>query len=373
MVTHNKTTVSAEQGVLDVQSRKGREQYEQFFTQHHQAVAGLMRQHTIPLLQIATNDDIANIEIIKQAKNLKTNNLQLDCYAHIRDHSTKALFYKHPLFSESKKCFNARLFNMFDQGARLLFDQYAPDLFRPIVNKNDPAASILIFGFTPLVTSLILHAARTGYYANRKKMSITIVDDDAESCLLTLYLAYPELEKIIEIYPLNFSTESLAPDSIQSFLATQPDVIYICMHKDIPAITLAKRVTSLFENTRSPIVVSLCQQDSLAYLLEDTEFNQLDIDLFPLFDSTSHVDQVIAGQIDHAAKIIHQMYCEDQIAIGDSPEKNATLIPWDNLPEDIKDSNRGQADHLPIKLRAIRLNLDDVVKQYMEYYEQFVV
>jgi uncharacterized protein (DUF58 family) len=59
MAANNKTTISAEQGILDIQSRKGREQYEQFFTQHHQAVAGLMRQHTIPLLQIATNDDIA--------------------------------------------------------------------------------------------------------------------------------------------------------------------------------------------------------------------------------------------------------------------------------------------------------------------------
>ncbi len=59
MVANSKTTIAVEQGILDIQSRKGRKQYEQFFSQHHQAVAGLMRQHTIPLLQIATNDDIA--------------------------------------------------------------------------------------------------------------------------------------------------------------------------------------------------------------------------------------------------------------------------------------------------------------------------
>lgn len=48
-----------EQGILDIQSHKGREQYQQFFNQHHQAVATLMQQHTIPLLQMATNDDIS--------------------------------------------------------------------------------------------------------------------------------------------------------------------------------------------------------------------------------------------------------------------------------------------------------------------------
>jgi len=58
-MTGNHNTHTAEQGILDLQSRKGREQYEQYFSQHHQTIANLMRQHTIPLLQIATTDDIA--------------------------------------------------------------------------------------------------------------------------------------------------------------------------------------------------------------------------------------------------------------------------------------------------------------------------
>ncbi|HHL19476.1 MAG TPA: DUF58 domain-containing protein [Thiothrix sp.] len=58
-MSNSSSSSSTEQGILDIQSRKGREQYKQFFTQHHQAVARLMRQHTIPLLQISTNDDVA--------------------------------------------------------------------------------------------------------------------------------------------------------------------------------------------------------------------------------------------------------------------------------------------------------------------------
>lgn len=59
MRANGKASAADQQGILDLQSHKGRKQYQQFFSQHHQAVADLMRQHTIPLLQIATNDDCA--------------------------------------------------------------------------------------------------------------------------------------------------------------------------------------------------------------------------------------------------------------------------------------------------------------------------
>jgi hypothetical protein len=60
MRTNDKIATATEQGILDIQSQKGREQYQQFFAQHHQTVATLMQQQAIPLLQIATNDDITH-------------------------------------------------------------------------------------------------------------------------------------------------------------------------------------------------------------------------------------------------------------------------------------------------------------------------
>ena len=45
-------------GILDTRTRKGRKRYQQFFNQHHQIVAELMRRHNIPLMQISTADDV---------------------------------------------------------------------------------------------------------------------------------------------------------------------------------------------------------------------------------------------------------------------------------------------------------------------------
>jgi hypothetical protein len=38
---------------------------------------------------------------------------------------------------------------------------------------------------------------------------------------------------------------------------------------------------------------------------------------------------------------------------GDTVEANTALVPWEELDEDFKDSNRHQADHRPIKARAL--------------------
>jgi len=45
-------------GVLDTRSKQGKQNYQHFFSQHHQQLHELMRQQQIPLIQISTADDV---------------------------------------------------------------------------------------------------------------------------------------------------------------------------------------------------------------------------------------------------------------------------------------------------------------------------
>jgi uncharacterized protein (DUF58 family) len=49
---------SGKSGVLDTRSKNGKQNYQQFFTQHHHQVHELMRRQQIPLIQISTADDV---------------------------------------------------------------------------------------------------------------------------------------------------------------------------------------------------------------------------------------------------------------------------------------------------------------------------
>jgi hypothetical protein len=60
------------------------------------------------------------------------------------------------------------------------------------------------------------------------------------------------------------------------------------------------------------------------------------------------------------ARDIHQAYVKMRLEEaqqkpdgGASAQNDPALLPWDDLPEDFRESNRQQADHIFIKLRAV--------------------
>lgn len=50
-----------QQGILDTRSAAARQTYSEFFARHHHAVQELMRSRAIPLLPLATDDDVATV------------------------------------------------------------------------------------------------------------------------------------------------------------------------------------------------------------------------------------------------------------------------------------------------------------------------
>jgi len=332
------------------------------------AILQRAKVQTARYLFTATDSDVDNIGIVQEAQRIANARERdkdvrvLDCYARVSDYRTRALFYTHPLFSDSAKRFNAQIFNLFDRGARLLFESCAPDRYRAIRGKDDPPASITIFGFSPLAKSLVLHVARTGHYANDRKTVIRIVDEQAARQTAALSLSAPALGQLVNIQPHDCPIDGLSTTYLQEIIASPPDVMYICAESDIQALTLTRRLATLSGYKDIPLVVTLLQTDALTELLyEDKPAQNNTVQLFPLLDKTSDLRQIIGEQLDEVAKIIHELYREDRFKQGETVETNASLVPWENLPEGIKDSNRGQADHLPVKLRVIGLTLEDAL------------
>lgn len=53
------------------------------------------------------------------------------------------------------------------------------------------------------------------------------------------------------------------------------------------------------------------------------------------------------------ARAIHEEYLREQSAKGETPGSNPTLVPWEELPETLKNSNRRHAANLGLKLEEI--------------------
>ena len=327
------------------------------------------RLDTARYLFVVTGDDTSNINITHEAKQLvgklPNKDVALDCYTHVVEQTVKSLFYNHPLFSNSEARFNAQLFNLYDRGARLIFDQFPPDSITTASATYDQSISLLIFGFNPLASSLIIHAATTGHYANGKKLSIKVVDKAASHHITELILLYPALEDIVDVVAIDQSIEDITEDQINTYTEQQQTrVIYICLPNDTKAIALAHRIRYLLSDSPISIVAGLLQTSVVTDLLCEAETTQAEnVHFFPLIKKTISLDHILNAQQDKAARLIHEMYCESLFALGETAATNSSLILWENLSESMKDSNRNQADHLPVKLRAIDLSMKKVLGQ----------
>lgn len=57
--------------------------------------------------------------------------------------------------------------------------------------------------------------------------------------------------------------------------------------------------------------------------------------------------------IETIARAIHEEYVQQQKKSGQTPQTNPSMVGWEELPEHLKESNRQQAEHIGIKLKAI--------------------
>jgi hypothetical protein len=65
------------------------------------------------------------------------------------------------------------------------------------------------------------------------------------------------------------------------------------------------------------------------------------------------VDVLLHNKLDSRAKTIHEDYVAKAVADGASEATNPVLVRWEDLPESMRQANRAQADHQPIKLRTL--------------------
>jgi hypothetical protein len=96
----------------------------------------------------------------------------------------------------------------------------------------------------------------------------------------------------------------------------------------------------------------MTQDQGLAALIDEfTHSHQLHA--FRMINSTCRRAVILNESQDILARAIHEAYVNKQWREGQRAPENANLVAWEMLPEEMKDSNRQQADHIAVKLRAI--------------------
>ncbi|MFX1252446.1 MAG: NAD-binding protein [Promethearchaeota archaeon] len=327
-----------------------------------------------------TDTDDLNMEIAADSFNLireTPRKTPLRCFAHLLDSELLNTFREHQLFTDTPN-FSLKLFNVYENAARLLFHTYPLDNVAETIKETTPPVHLVVIGFNKMGQNVVLQAVKLSSYANGKKIHVTIIDKDIEEEKKVFYRNFRQFDEVCTAY---FESIDINDSDQISKIVLEKDerppisMIIICPENDSTGILCAHSLLPYLRDSRTskglkiPMFIHMRFDAGLAVLLQtDPHFveDQL-IQPFGMINKSCTKELVIDDSLSnlarsfhemHIPKIIHERYLKKQ-----EVEKDPEKIPWEKLPETLKDSNLQQADHIPIKVRAINCDIREIKRE----------
>jgi voltage-gated potassium channel Kch len=308
-----------------------------------------------------TGDDGTNAEIAVLAYEIvqaRRNGLQrtVHCFVHVVELKLCALLARHRIFADFEDYFEARLFNIYQNSARTLFEEHPPD--RGLIIADGPrTAHLVILGFGHMGESIAMQFAKAGHYASAKPSRLTVIDVEAEARRRSFYSRYPQFDQVCSAQFLERDVED--PETLEKVRAWAADsdmvaTVIVALDDDGRSLSCGLNVLSRLAGCRVPLIVRMSDDAGLATLLE-RETGDADplahVHAFGVPSRACTRKMLLNEELDVLARAIHEEYVAQRGK--ECCANDPSTLPWEQLDPGLKDSNREQADHLRVKLRAI--------------------
>lgn len=309
-------------------------------------------------------DDGANAEVAVAGAGLVQHRKRgmLTCFVHIVDPQLCSLLRQRELAMGVTNCFRVQFFNVYESGARVLAKNHPPFEDQ---NQSGPP-HLVVVGVGYMGQSLVTHLAKSWwprYQVSGKALRLTLIDRFARRKIEVLRLRYPQLEKCceldiqdIEISGPEFERADFLHDPQGDSSVTG---VYVCLGTDSTSLTAGLRLREQIRDRRVPIVVRTSSTSGLAALLgkHDGTTGVANLHAFPLLEETCDPEWQFESANELLARATHEEYLAQQERDGQTPETNPAMVPWEQLPERLRESSRRQTDHIGTKLAAVSCDL----------------
>jgi hypothetical protein len=193
-----------------------------------------------------------------------------------------------------------------------------------------------------------------------RPLRVTIVDRRASGRFSGLLLDHPAVVERLraETIDLDF-VEPSAPAvlRLQWLLANDPpSSTFVAFDDDARSLSAALLVRSAITDPESTVIARTSNAAGLGVLVADDGLGGgLGITTFPLVERTCRVDVLSLGVTEQVARSLHATYLAE-VAAG-TRGGGERAVPWDQLSEEAKESNRDAADGIFETLRAVGCDL----------------
>jgi hypothetical protein len=287
----------------------------------------------------------------------------LRCAVHVVDARLSDELKRHRSYTDPETRIELWPFNVYELAARQHFAEHPLDPTR-LADGGYRGAHLMLVGCDRTGEAFALQGARIGHFASGRPLKITVFDRLADLRRRQLEARYPRLADAAE-----WSFETLDVDTVEfvsaldvSKVSEDDDLtIIVCLESEAHSLACAAALGERLMGRRAAIYVCVWGEGSLGALMaEPSAPGRPRVDIVSVTHLTCRTSVVEKGSVDDLACGLHEAYLEEQARTSPPGADRPALRPWALLPQAFRDSNRQEADHLPVKLRAVGCVLHDL-------------
>ena len=263
----------------------------------------------------------------------------LRAFVHLDDLDLLRHLQGQELASGGGSALRTEFFNLADVAARMLLEAHPPRV------TEGRAAHVVVGGGGALAESIVLHVARE----RLGRLHVTVCGPDAEAERARLLARNPRLAAGVEVHvwELHPSAPGTPPPGVA--VAPPPAAAYLADASDARAVTLALALRGTDLLGDGPVIVAVRDEEEGVATALGPESG---VAAFGVLTRAMTSELVRQGTTEVLARAKHEQYVRDEHARGGSPEANPSMVPWPELDESLRESNRGFAAGVGEKLRA---------------------
>jgi hypothetical protein len=194
---------------------------------------------------------------------------------------------------------------------------------------------------------------------------VTVVDRRADDRTAALLHRYPWLGGVCDLAPVTVDVEDPAfqrADVLSGGGSGPVTSVYVFLDDDVRGLRVALSLRRRLLRRTVPVVVGTRQRSSLS-MAALGEALPPGVHLFEMLDRACTPEILRSGMNEVLARAMHDDYLRRERERGQTPDTNPSMVPWEALPETLRESNRDQAAHIGTKLRALRREIRPAVAE----------
>lgn len=314
-------------------------------------------------------EDSVNCETAVQAGRLLAaaarRRTPLQCNVHLSDTDLRVELQQYAALAAKGVPLTLRFFDLYDFEARRVLRDELPIDHDGIGAADPRQPHLVILGFARMGRALAVRAAKLGHFANALRnpalrLRISVIDRAGEQGAAALLFRYPQFREACELDVHSLDIESpLARRLVEGWCSDPGSCgsLAVCFDNEARAVEVALRMLPALESQGTRVAVRLAHRAGLGGMVERVWGNREGrppIRTFGRLEEGCCEAALEETGNERLARAVHADFVQHRLAEGERDPRDRSMANWVILDEDLRESNRQQADHVAIKLRAVR-------------------